>query len=172
MGMLGESARGTLEGERHGIRLMLVRTHGCRICVALDAVEGIFEHDTAAGTTTCEVAGATVPLVDWANVTGVACESPGEESHQVMVLRTASGLVGMRIDACLGVRTVSLARTPPMPTRLTDSAGSPLCFLLMLDGRPHLMLEPRGLFARLGAPAAPRNGDGADGVPSDDGRPA
>jgi hypothetical protein len=54
-----------------------------------------------------------------------------------------------------------------MPTRLTDPAGSPLCFLLMLDGRPHLMLEPRGLFARLGdAPATNGVGRG-DGATSE-----
>jgi chemotaxis protein histidine kinase CheA len=144
----GELGKAT-EDERNGIRLMLVRAHGCRICVALDAVEGIFDlgADVAAPTATLP-SGLTVPLVDWGDVTGVAAESD-DPSPQAMVLRTTNGPVGLRIDGCLGMRTVSLARTPPMPTRLRDAAGSPLCFLLMLDGRPHLMLEPRGLTARL-----------------------
>jgi chemotaxis protein histidine kinase CheA len=144
----GELGKRT-EDERHGIRLMLVRTHGCRICVALDAVEGIFElgADASAATMTLP-SGTTVPLVDWADVTGAGTDGD-DTATQAMVLRTASGPVALRIDGCLGVRTVSLARTPPMPTRLRDAAGSPLCFLLMLDGRPHLMLEPRGLTARL-----------------------
>lgn len=144
---------GKLEGtedERSGIRLMLVRAHGCRICVALDAVEGIFDvgPGAAAASSATLAHGTTVPLLDWGDVTGVP---PGAEepSGQIMVLRTPGGPVGLRIDACLGVRSVSLARTPPMPTRLRDAAGSPLCFLLMLDGRPHLMLEPRGLVTRL-----------------------
>ena len=131
---------------------MLVRAHGCRICVALDAVEGIFDVGAgAAAASSATIAhGTTVPLVDWGDVTGV---EPGAEepSGQIMVLRTPGGPIGLRIDTCLGVRSVSLARTPPMPTRLRDAAGSPLCFLLMLDGRPHLMLEPRGLVTRLGA---------------------
>ncbi|MEW6270134.1 MAG: chemotaxis protein CheW [Thermodesulfobacteriota bacterium] len=167
----GETARGSFEGERNGIRLMLVRTHGCRICVALDAVEGIFEqHGAADGATFTLAHGATIPLVDWATVTGVPAERPADET-QVMVLRSATGLVGLRIGACLGVRSVSLARTPPMPTRLTDAAGSPLCFLLMLDGRPHLMLEPRGLLTRIGAAGA-ANGEARDGLGVADERPA
>lgn len=156
----GETARG-LESERGGIRLMLVRTHGCRICVALDAVEGVLDGPHAPDATTFTLAdGTSIPLVDWASVTGVP-EPPRTDETQVMVLKTASGLVGLRIGACLGVRSVSLARTPPMPTRLTDASGSPLCFLLMLDGRPHLMLEPRALLTRL--PAS----DG--GVPAEQG---
>jgi chemotaxis protein histidine kinase CheA len=138
------------EDERSGIRLMLVRAHGCRIGVALDAVEGIFDvgAGAAAATTATLTNGTTVPLVDWGDVTGVGAGAD-EPSGQIMVLRTPNGPIGLRIDACLGMRSVSLARTPPMPTRLRDASGSPLCFLLMLDGRPHLMLEPRGLITRL-----------------------
>jgi chemotaxis protein histidine kinase CheA len=146
---------GQLEGtedERNGIRLMLVRAHGCRICVALDAVEGIFDvgAGAAAASTATLANGTTVPLVDWGDVTGVGAGAE-EPSGQVMVLRTPGGPVALRIDACLGMRSVSLSRTPPMPTRLRDANGGPLCFLLMLDGRPHLMLEPRGLVTRVGA---------------------
>jgi chemotaxis signal transduction protein len=128
---------------------MLVRADGCRICVALDAVEGIFDLDGDERRSTIALAnGAQVPIVDWGQVTGVA--SAGDAGgRQVMVLRTGGRLVGLRVDACLGVRSVSLARTPPMPTRLADATGQPLCFLLMLDARPHLMLEPRGLLARV-----------------------
>jgi chemotaxis protein histidine kinase CheA len=161
----GELTKTVAETEQHGIRLMLVRAHGCRICVALDAVEGIFDRDPdgrapAVSSTT----GATVPVVDWADVTGVGADSCDDEQPQVMVLRTPNGPVGLRIDACLGVRTVSLARTPPMPTRLRDTSGSPLCFLLMLDGRPHLMLEPRGLVARLAPEVHTHDGAGREGV--------
>jgi chemotaxis protein histidine kinase CheA len=146
---------GKLEGtedERNGIRLMLVSAHGCRICVALDAVEGIFDvgAGAAAASTATLAHGTTVPLVDWGDVTGVGAGAE-EPSGQIMVLHTPAGPVGLRIDACLGMRSVSLARTPPMPTRLRDANGGPLCFLLMLDGRPHLMLEPRGLVTRLSA---------------------
>lgn len=146
---------GGAESDRHAIRLMLVRAQGCRICVALDAVEGVFDRgpgdDPATFTT---AAGAPVPIVDWGDVTGVGAAEGGDGAEQVMVLRTLHGPVGLRVECCLGVRSVSLARTPPMPTRLTDGNGGPLCFLLMLDGRPHLMLEPRGLFTRLGHGAA------------------
>lgn len=145
---------------------MLVRAHGCRICVALDAVEGIFDlgsdGDPPALTTG---PGANVPIVDWGDVTGVGADPAGAVAPHVMVLRTVNGPVGLRVDACLGVRSVSLARTPPMPTRLTDANGSPLCFLLMLDGRPHLMLEPRGLLTRLGHAAS---GDGSDAASAGD----
>lgn len=146
----GGKVEGT-EDERGGIRLMLVRAHGCRIGVALDAVEGIFDIGAGAATATSATLanGTTVPLVDWGDVTGVGAGAE-EPSGQIMVLRTPNGPIGLRIDACLGMRAVSLSRTPPMPTRLRDAAGSPLCFLLMLDGRPHLMLEPRGLITRLG----------------------
>jgi len=151
--------KGSVESERHGIRLMLVRAHGCRICVALDAVEGIFDLGPGADPHTMTMTqGTTLPVVDWADVTGVAVDPAAEAARHVMVLRTMNGPVGLRVDACLGVRSVSLARTPPMPTRLTDASGSPLCFLLMLDGRPHLMLEPRGLVTRLGQ-ATPNPGD-------------
>lgn len=148
----------TVDSERHGIRLMLVRTHGCRICVALDAVEGIFDRDVASAAPGWAASG--VPVVDWADVTGVGAEACDDAQPQVMVLRTPNGPVGLRIDSCLGVRTVSLAHTPPMPTRLRDASGSPLCFLLMLEGRPHLMLEPRGLATRL-APEAPADASAA-----------
>ena len=152
---------GVTESENHGIRLMLVRAHGCRICVALDAVEGIFDLGPGADPSTLTLpGGARIPVVDFADVTGVGADPAGDEQRHVMVLRSVNGLVGLRVDACLGVRSVSLARTPPMPTRLTDANGSPLCFLLMLDGRPHLMLEPRGLVTRL-CRSAPNHGDGA-----------
>ena len=145
---------------------MLVRAHGCRICVALDAVEGIFDLGSDADPHTLTTGqGASVPVVDWGDVTGVVADAAGEHAPHVMVLRTVNGSVGLRIDSCLGVRSVSLARTPPMPTRLTDANGSPLCFLLMLDGRPHLMLEPRGLAARLGHTAG---GDVGDAASADD----
>jgi chemotaxis protein histidine kinase CheA len=157
-----EFTMGSADSERQGIRLMLVRAHGCRICVALDAVEGIFDGGPGADATALTTAsGGSVPVVDWADVTGVEVDPAETPAPQVMVLRTVNGPVGLRVDACLGVRTVSLARTPPMPTRLTDATGSPLCFLLMLDGRPHLMLEPRGLVTRLGHGDA---GDRADRV--------
>jgi chemotaxis protein histidine kinase CheA len=153
---------GGADGERHAIRLMLVRAHGCRICVALDAVEGVFESGDGDAASALGAAGAAVPIVDWSDVTGVPGAAADDGAKQVMVLRTANGSVGLRIDSCLGVRSVSLARTPPMPTRLTDASGSPLCFLLMLDGRPHLMLEPRGLLTRVGHGAAA--GTVADGA--------
>jgi chemotaxis protein histidine kinase CheA len=155
---------GGADGERHGIRLMLVQAHGCRICVALDAVEGIFDRTADGAWSTLPTSnGVSVPIVDWADVTGVGMDpSEDDGARHVMVLRTANGPVGLRVDSCLGVRSVSLARTPPMPTRLTDASGSPLCFLLMLDGRPHLMLEPRGLVARLGH-AATAAGNGVAG---------
>lgn len=150
--------RGTVEGEGHGIRMMLVRAHGCRICMALDAVEGIFEVDADRHAPAALVQDSNLPLVDWAQVSGVPAEpvesAPGKV--QVMVVRTPAGPVGLRIDACLGVRSVSFARTPPMPTRLRDEAGSPLCFLLPFDGRPHLLLEPRGLLARLAGGERPQ----------------
>jgi hypothetical protein len=143
-----DTARGA-EDERHGVRLMLVRADGCRICVALDAVEGIFDLEGEERRSTLALPnGGTVPIVDWGQVTGVAGEGDGG-GRQVMVLRADGRLVGLRVDACLGVRSVSLARTPPMPTRLVDGNGQPLCFLLMLDARPHLMLEPRGLTTRI-----------------------
>ena len=67
--MVGGKLEGT-EDERNGIRLMLVRAHGCRICVALDAVEGIF--DVGAGAAAAASAtlahGTTVPLVEWGDV--------------------------------------------------------------------------------------------------------
>ncbi len=167
--MVGGKLEGT-EDEKNGIRLMLVRAHGCRICVALDAVEGIFDVGTgaAAASSATLAHGTTVPLVDWGDVTGVPAGAE-EPSGQIMVLRTPGGPVGLRIDACLGVRSVSLARPPPMPTRLRDATGSPLCFLLMLDGRPHLMLEPRGLVTRLGCEPMHANGGAAHdttGVPA------
>jgi len=148
----GELTKTVADGERHGIRLMLVRAHGCRICVALDAVEGIFDREAAAGA----ASGGSVPVVDWADVTGVGADACDDAQPQIMVLRTPGGSVGLRIDACLGVRNVSLAHTPPMPTRLRDASGGPLCFLLMLEGRPHLMLEPRGLVTRL-VPGSPED---------------
>jgi len=133
---------------------MLVRADGCRVCVALDAVEGIFDLDGDQRQSTITLPqGDVVPVVDWGQVTGAGSEGD-VRGHQVMVLRANGKLVGLRIDACLGVRSVSLARTPPMPTRLVDATGQPLCFLLMLDARPHLMLEPRALLARV-APAEP-----------------
>jgi chemotaxis signal transduction protein len=104
--------------------------------------------------------GVRIPVVDFADVTGVAPDPANDQARHVMVLRSVDGMVGLRVDACLGVRSVSLARTPPMPTRLTDASGNPLCFLLMLDGRPHLMLEPRGLVTRLER-SAPSPLDGA-----------
>ena len=155
---------GVAESESHGIRLMLVRAHGCRICVALDAVEGIFDLAPGAEPSTLTLPhGARIPVVDFADVTGGGADPSAEGPRHVMVLRTANGPVGLRVDACLGVRSVSLARTPPMPTRLTDASGSPLCFLLMLDGRPHLMLEPRGLVTRLGQSSASHLDDTSDG---------
>ena len=145
---------------------MLVRAHGCRICVALDAVEGIFDLGSDADPHTLTTGqGASVPIVDWGDVTGVAADPACELAPHVMVLRTVNGPVGLRVDTCLGVRSVSLARTPPMPTRLIDASGSPLCFLLMLDGRPHLMLEPRGLVTRLGHTAS---GDASDAACASD----
>lgn len=161
--MVGAETARRSEDERLGVRLMLVRADGCRICVALDAVEGVFELDGDPRRATLDLPQGAVPIIDWGQVTGVATDGdPG--ARQVMVLRVGDKLVGLRVEACLGVRSVSLARTPPMPTRLTDESGEPLCFLLMLDARPHLMLEPRGLLARV---VRPRSGTrAAEGPPA------
>jgi hypothetical protein len=131
----GELGKRT-EDERHGIRLMLVRTHGCRICVALDAVEGIFElgADASAATMTLP-SGTTVPLVDWADVTGAGTDGD-DTATQAMVLRTASGPVALRIDGCLAcARSRSHARRRCRPGCATPPAARSASCSCSTDGR-------------------------------------
>ena len=100
---------GKLEGtedERGGIRLMLVRAHGCRICVALDAVEGIFDvgAGAAAATSATLANGSTVPLVDWGDVTGVGAGAEADGIRGDIPKRPGLTLRPFRIGSLSGFR--------------------------------------------------------------------
>jgi CheW-like domain len=137
---------GAADGVCQGRRLMLVRAEGCRICVALDSVTGILElADGGTPDGGDRARHGDLPVVAWRDVVGV----PPPEDHPapayVLVVRTPSGPVGLRIEACLGVQDVSFLGSPVLPTRLTDEWGEVRCFVHLIDRRPHFIVDPRAL---------------------------
>ena len=141
------------EAHPHATRLMLVVADGCRVGVALDSVEGVYDLLRADAPDCARLPdGAAIPLVAWSEIAGVPPAAQSPEAPHVMVVRTASGPIGFAADACLGVRDVSFAR-PPLPTALVAASGDPLCLLLSLDRRPHFLLDPRALADTLAARA-------------------
>ena len=139
------------EAHPHATRLMLVVADGCRVGVALDSVDGVYDLLRADAPDSARLPdGLAIPLVAWNEVAGVPPPALAVEAQHVMVVRTASGPIGFAADACLGVRDVSFAK-PPLPTSLVGSSGDPLCLLLSLDRRPHFLLDPRALADALSA---------------------
>ena len=134
--MGGEESR---RDRNAGARMLRLRADGCLLCIALDVVDGVFtDADECGGS-------SEVAIVDWAEVSGVPRRSapPGETC--LVVVRTRSGRVGLRTDSCIGVRDVSVLESPPMPTRMLGNTGRPLCYLMMIDRRPHFLIEPHAL---------------------------
>ncbi|MBM4268141.1 MAG: hypothetical protein FJ144_16270 [Deltaproteobacteria bacterium] len=134
----------------------MLRADGCLLCIALEAVEGVFEDEPDRV--------ASWPVVDWATVSGLAdAGAERSESSQLVLVRTGASHVALRVEACLGVRSISLLDHPPVPTYLTDPHGHPLCYLLNLDRRVHFLVEP-GALARAADrerhPAGSSNGAG------------
>ncbi len=122
-----------------GARMLLLRAEECLLCLALDAVIGVFPSDDGAHR-------VTAPIVDWASISGFdrGENSPTARGSLVLV-RTDSGTVGLRADDCLGVRDISFLESAPIPARLLDEESRPLFYLLMVDGQPHFLIEPQAL---------------------------
>jgi hypothetical protein len=136
--MVGNGAAGAL-AEQARTRLLIARAGGCLVAVGLECIDAVIERAKAP---------SDLQVVALEDVTGAPpqCE---RRADLVAVLRTPSGSIGLSIEECIGVRVVSLASAPPIPTRLCDSGGAALCFVLLLDGTPHVLLEPRALQASL-----------------------
>ena len=135
--MGGEESR---SGGSAGARVLLLRARGCSVCLALDAVEGVYVHPLDGGSAT-----QPVGIVDWPGVSGLGAPPGEDEGGCLVIVRTDAGAIGLRVDACLGVRDVSFLQSPPIPTRLVDKEGRPLCYLLLLDHKPHFLIEPRAV---------------------------
>jgi hypothetical protein len=123
-----------------GARMLLLRAEGCSLCVALDVVEGVYEHPAGEGSRS-----ASIDVVDWTDVSGFGPGGMPQARGSLVVIRTNAGPIGLQTDACLGVREVSFLETPPIPTRLLDEGGRPLCYLLRVDGQAHFLIEPHAL---------------------------
>jgi hypothetical protein len=147
-------------GRRHGSRLMLVLADGCRVCLGLDSVEGVYEV-AGAGTEIALPDATTVPVVSWAEITGVAPPAEARAPAQVVIVRTRGSRIGLAAEACLGVRDAAFGTTPVLPTRLTDGSGEVLCFVHVIDRRPHFILDPRALDAVVRRRARDTAGNGA-----------
>lgn len=133
------------DGRSQASRLMLVRADGCRVCLGLDSVEGLYEPaDAANGEATLPIDGSRLPLVSWNEVAGIAPRSE-EVPALMLVVRTPSGRVGLAAQACLGVRDTAFASTPLLPTKLADESGECWCFVHLLDRLPHFVVDPRAL---------------------------
>jgi len=161
---------GAPESHGQGSRLMLVLAEGCRICVSLDSVEGVFERPPATPAGGDERAGppgrASLRVVSWADLVGVPPPAGSGEAEHVLVVRTPAGRVALAIDACLGVRDSSFLGAPVLPTRLTDATGDSLCFVHMIDRRPHFILDPRALAHARPCTDGPAKTDGAPATES------
>lgn len=107
------------------------------MCLPLDAVENVFEHSDAG----C----SEVETRTWSSIAGFDGAPRPASTTAKVVLRTPQGRIGLAIEKCLGVRDVSFQETTPIPTRIVDQNGRPLCHLLPLDGRAYFFLEPRAL---------------------------
>lgn len=118
--------------------MLLLRAEGCLLCLALDVVDGVF---TQSG----EQARPSIETVEWAEISGVGSGSTEGAGGSLVVVQTDSGPMGLRADACLGVRDISFLESPPIPTRLIAKDGQPLCYMLLVDRQPHFLVEPRAL---------------------------
>jgi hypothetical protein len=150
--MVGNGAAGAL-GEQARTRLLIARASGCLVAVGLDCIDAVIERAQVPG---------DLQVVALEDVTGAPPQYE-RSADLVAVLRTPSGPIGLAIEACIGVRVVSLASAPPIPTRLCDSSGAALCFVLLLDGTPYVLLEPRALQASLVRRTSRAEHDATDG---------
>jgi hypothetical protein len=130
---------------RQDSRLMLVLADGCRVCVGLDAIEGVFEIAGSGTELALPPDGDRIPVVSWAEASGAPGPADTAAPSQVVVVRTQGGRVGLAAQACLGLRDAAFGRAAVLPTRLADGAGEVLCFVHMIDRRPHFILDPRAL---------------------------
>ncbi|HZR81362.1 MAG TPA: hypothetical protein VFD92_09740 [Candidatus Binatia bacterium] len=146
---------------------MLVLADGCRVCVGLDSVDGVFEL-SAPGDREAVVpgAGGRLPLVTWGELIGVPPPADAAPPSQVMVVRTPAGRVALAAQACLGIREASFGTAPVLATTLADGAGEPRCFVHLIDRRPHFILDPRAIAQALAArDAAPAGAGDAGATP-------
>ncbi|MDG2303658.1 MAG: hypothetical protein P8R42_03215 [Candidatus Binatia bacterium] len=123
-----------------GARMLLLRAEGCLVCLALDVVEGVFAYPAEEGSRQ-----ASVDVVGWKDVSGMGSDQPPPERGSLVIVRTDAGSIGLRAEECLGVRDVSFLESPPIPTRLAEKEGRPLCYLLLVDRQPHFLIEPQAL---------------------------
>ena len=138
--------------------MLVVRADGCSLCLPIDAVVSVLEHGAKT-----ELPGE---VRTWSSITGLEpATGPGATTATVS-LRTTAGIAGLKIEKCMGVREVSLRETAPIPTQFVDSSGSPLCHLLLIDGRPHFLLEPRALLEAKAATQQARPAAGTPGLVS------
>lgn len=143
----------SVSDHRRGARVLVLRADGCRLCVALDVVDGMFPIDPGK-----EREAPRVETVRWRDVTGVNAGAATADATSLVVVRTPNGPVGLAVDDCIGVRDVSFLESPPIPTRWTDASERPLSYLLLLDGTPHVLVEPRAFVQpreRSDSPSAP-----------------
>ena len=122
--------------------MLVVRADGCSLCLPLDAVVNVIEHGAET-----ELPGE---VRTWSGIAGLEATSGGGSTTATVSLHSTAGIAGLAIEKCVGVREVSLRENTPIPTQLVDGSGSPLCHLLLLDGQPHFLLEPRALLETAG----------------------
>ena len=147
-------------GRGDAVRVMVCMIDGCRVAIPLDAIVETLDR-ASFDARARQDRSYSVPLVDWSDLIGMASDELVRS--QVVVVRTGRDAAGLGVDACLGVRELSLRATSPVATHLCDAQGEPLCFLLRGDGELHLLLDPRAV-AR--APRAAAQG-GAEPRPAD-----
>ncbi len=137
-------------------RVLVVESNECSICIALDVVEGVHPLHTAPDDLDRSVT--------WAKIVGNPEHDAAMDSEGwIVVVRHGRSRVGLRVDRCVGIRGISLLARPPVPTRLLEPGGEPVCHLLEIDERIHFLLDPRALRSRrdveANAAAAAANGE-------------
>lgn len=134
-----------LPSRRHVSRLMLVLADGCRVCVALEAVEGVFDLAAEGGEDSPDAGDSRLPVVRWGDLIGVPPPAGAPPPSQMLVLRTPAGRAALAVERCLGVRDAAFGSAAVLPTTWTDGSGEAWCWIHLLDGKTHFILDPRAL---------------------------
>jgi len=90
-------------------------------------------------------AGEPAMLVDLRDILGLTPLLGSTQRRELVIVRSASFLVALPVDGCVGIRDLDLVAHPPVPSRLLRDGGFPVGHLVALDGRPAVVLDPSHL---------------------------
>ena len=129
------------------------------VCVDLDWVEAVYQRGDVRVHAAKDARGvsrgffvhrgAPAVIIDPREALGLDTLLGPTTRSAFMVLRTGSCLIGLAVDAFVGVRDLDLGAQTPVPSSLLRDGGLSVGHLIELDGKLHALLEPSRIISSL-----------------------